>query len=236
MKKSSGDAFLVLGFEPSLDDGSLIESRRGNRWYKIEVKGREAHAGRAHAHGVNAAHELVQKLDLLQKLTDYGRDTTVSIASIRTPNDRYNIVCGEAEAKIDSRFGDFDESKRVHGQIVQILEKSLVSSPEDGAKAETSFTVEDDCPPVSPKGEAKLLISDYLNIVQKLEKRTIRSSRSNGSADCNYMNREGLIIIDGLGPTGGGLHSPDEFLQIESLETRSQALAEFLEKLTLPVV
>ena len=38
-KKLSGDSAMVLGFEPSLDNGSIIQSRRGNRWYHIKVEG-----------------------------------------------------------------------------------------------------------------------------------------------------------------------------------------------------
>lgn len=67
----SKDSFMVLGFEPALEDGSIIDSRRGDRWYKITVKGKEAHAGRAHKQGINACHELAIKIDQLQNLTNY---------------------------------------------------------------------------------------------------------------------------------------------------------------------
>ena len=43
-KSLSKDAALVLGFEPGLSNGSIVHSRRGNRWYTIKVIGREAHA------------------------------------------------------------------------------------------------------------------------------------------------------------------------------------------------
>ena len=40
----ANDTLFALGFEPALSNGSIICKRRGNRWYEIEVTGREAHA------------------------------------------------------------------------------------------------------------------------------------------------------------------------------------------------
>lgn len=54
-KMFSQDSFLVLGFEPAFEDGSIIQSRRGNKWYKVQVTGKEAHAGRAFTEGANAS-------------------------------------------------------------------------------------------------------------------------------------------------------------------------------------
>lgn len=100
----AGDTWLVLGFEPSLENGSIVESRRGNRWYHIKVHGKEAHSGRAHKDGVNACHELATKITRISALTNYKKDVTVSIGHMNGGQEKYNIVCGQAEAKIDTRF------------------------------------------------------------------------------------------------------------------------------------
>ena len=102
-KKQSATSEIVLGFEPSLEDGSIVESRRGNRWYHIHVHGKEGHAGRDHKHGVNAAHELAFKMVQLHQLTDYNRNLTVSVGQI-SGGTKYNVICGNAEAKVDVRF------------------------------------------------------------------------------------------------------------------------------------
>ena len=59
---------LILGFEPSLSCGSIIHSRNGNRWYKVTIKGKAAHSGRAHKGHVNAAHDLCSKVVAFQNL------------------------------------------------------------------------------------------------------------------------------------------------------------------------
>lgn len=42
------------------------------------------------------------------------------------------------------------------------------------------------------------------------------------------MSRPGLMVIDGLGASGKGLHRSDEQIQLQSLETRSESLSRFL--------
>jgi glutamate carboxypeptidase len=62
LKEMSSGSFMALGFEPALDEGAIITGRKGVRWYQIDVKGRDAHAGRNHRFGVNAGVELAGKI------------------------------------------------------------------------------------------------------------------------------------------------------------------------------
>lgn len=227
-RKFSKDSIMVLGFEPALSDGSIIESRRGNRWYHIKVEGKEAHAGRAHKQGVNACHELAMKIDKLQKITDYNKDVTVSIGHIEGGKDKFNIVCGFAEAKIDVRASSFTAFDETHKKIDAILKSSLVKSQDGSEPTKTTYSIADDCPPFSVTNTSKPWLQKYLTILKSVEGKEVKSNKSGGAADSNYMSREGLIIIDGLGAKGDGLHTKDETLTISSLKTRSMALAQFL--------
>ncbi len=222
------DSIMVLGFEPSLDNGSIIESRRGNRWYHIEVEGKEGHAGRAHRQGINAGHELAIKLDELQRLTDYKKDVTVSISSLSGGTDKYNVICGHAEAKIDARFSERKAGDKLHAKIVNILKKVNVRSADGKKPSKTKFRVDNDCPAFSTSSQSVPLIKEYLAIVKKIEGKGVKSEPSGGAADANGMSRDGLIIIDGLGASGGGMHTLQEFVKVSSLYTRAEALAQFL--------
>lgn len=226
----SKDSFMVLGFEPALEDGSIIESRRGNRWYHIKITGQEGHAGRAHKESINACHELSIKTDKIQQLTDYNKDLTASIGHLEGGKDKFNIVCGFAEAKIDVRASDFKTFSDTHQKILGILNTNFVKSHTTQATTKTSFTIADDCPPFSATAASKPWIETYLSIVKEIEGKEISAKKSGGAADTNYMSRKGLIIIDGLGAIGSGLHTDKETLLISSLKTRSQALSLFLEK------
>lgn len=227
-KKISLESDLILGFEPALDDGNIIDTRRGGKWYSIRTEGREAHAGREYKFGINAAHELVAKLNEIQKLTDYKNDVTVSIGALQAGKDKFNIVCGEALAKIDVRFGNEKSGQRLHKKILSILDRSFVQSKSDKKKAKTSYTLEDDCPVFEKNSTSEPYIKKYCEVIRSIEDRKIKSVTGGGSSDCNYLSRPGLAILDGLGPFGGGMHTHHEWLNPKSLETRSRALAEFL--------
>lgn len=228
LKEFSKDSKVVLGFEPSLEDGSIIESRRGNRWYLVKITGREAHAGRGHKTGINACHELASKIAKLRKLTNYRKDVTLSVGHIEGGKDKYNIVCGHAKAKIDTRFSTIKDGKKLDKKIRRILDKPITCAASDKQCAQTTIKIIDDAPPFSLTRVSKKYVKKYLSLVSKIENKEITAKKSGGAADTNYLSREGLAVIDGLGAVGGKIHTKDEFIDLSSLNTRSKALSEFL--------
>ena len=50
-----------------------------------------------------------------------------------------------------------------------------------------------------------------------------------GVADANFMADAGLVTIDTLGPKGGNLHRPDEYVILPSIIERAQLLCHFLQ-------
>jgi glutamate carboxypeptidase len=54
---------------------------------------------------------------------------------------------------------------------------------------------------------------------------------SGGVSDGNKLAAAGLPVIDTLGPRGGGLHSAEEFLLLDSLTERAKLTALLLMKL-----
>lgn len=234
--KISKDTEIALGFEPALDDGSIINGRWGNRWYHIIVEGRKAHAGRAHEYGANAAHELAIKLDKLQRLTNYQKMQTVSIGSIEGGDKKFNVVCDHAEGRIDVRFPNTKIRDLLDKKIFEILNKTEIHSFKGHVPTSTKAFLENDCPPFAPNASSDIFASHHLKILATLEKRhktpklNKRASTkiSKGASDLNIMSRPGLIALDGLGAWGGKMHSNEEFIFLDSLHTRSQALSEIL--------
>ena len=227
-REFSQDSFMVLGFEPALSDGSIIEGRRGNRWYMLETLGREAHAGRGHKDGINACHDLAIKIAQLSKLTDYKRNVTLSVGRMEGGKDKFNIVCGNARVKIDTRFSALSDANHLDKKLRAISSRKDVCSALDKKCATTTVKIVDDAPPFSRTKISEKYIGQYASIIGRIEKKEIAAKISGGAADTNYMSREGLIIIDGLGARGGNIHTDREFVEVESLESRSRALAEFL--------
>lgn len=229
-KAYSKDSRLVLGFEPCLEDGSIIDSRRGNIWYQIKVVGREAHAGRSHKTGINACWDLAKKLDKVSQLTDYKKDITVSIGHIEGGKDKFNVVCGEASAKIDVRFSKIEDQEQIHKKIMNLLNTSYVSSQSDSKPTETFIEIVDNVSPFSASSEAVEKINEIRKSIKKYENLEVHSMQSGGSADSNNFARPGLPIIDGLGACGGKMHTNEEFIILSSLKTRSEVLIDLLKK------
>ncbi len=223
------DAVMALGFEPALDNGSVIRSRRGNRWYRISVKGVEAHAGRSRGEHVNAAHELAIKIAKLHKLNDPRNDIAVNVGRFEGGRDRYNVICGFAEAKLDTRFATFQGRDGLHKKIGMILSKQTVYNRDRTVGPEVTYEICDDCPPFSSTRRSRALVRDLVNIVNDIEGAGIEAEMAGGAGDVNYMSDRSSVVIDGLGPVGGRMHTEEEFIRLPSLASRALALSRFIE-------
>ncbi|MBL7687606.1 MAG: M20/M25/M40 family metallo-hydrolase [Bdellovibrionaceae bacterium] len=214
----------VLGFEPALEDGSIITSRRGNRWYNIHIQGIEAHAGRCRGEELNAAHEaatlitsLVNEVQKLKKQqgTPPGEGLSLHVGHIEGGRGKHNIVCGEVHIKLDTRFSSFHERDLIHHLVIDTLAKINRST----------FEIVDDCPPFDSDAQYGDVITQLLVTLSESEGRSIQAVKAGGAGDVNHMSRPGLFIMDGLGPVGGRMHTVEEYIELESLGTRITALS-----------
>lgn len=227
-RELGADTAVAFGLEPALDNGSIIHQRRGNRWYDIEVTGREAHAGRSYGEHANAAHDLASKLTDLAQLTNYRKHISVNVGHIEGGKQRHNIICGRALAKLDVRFPSQDTRDSLHRKIEKILSQPREISVDGKYRTETKFEIVDDCPPFSLTRKSRRMAREYAALISRLEDRKVHSQPAGGAGDVNYLATRDNFVLDGLGPVGGEMHTSHEFVRTPSLKTRSQALAGFL--------
>lgn len=221
----------VFGLEPAPHNGSLIGARNGNRWYQINIQGRSAHAGRFDEPFVNAAHHAGEFIGKLHSLNDIENKLKVNIGSLSSGHDRYNVTCDQVGLKIDTRFPCFNSRNQLHDKLTSFLIDSQIECYYSKAKCQTSWVIEDDCPPlpqsfsfdVPPKE-----IQSYLGTVKQIEDRHIRIEHSGGAADINYFYHPQAYFIDGLGPITQFMHTKNERTWLPSLITRSMALSNLL--------
>lgn len=206
----------VFGLEPAYH-GGIVEGRKGNVWYEISVAGKESHAGANHEKGVNACDILANKIDQLRKLTDYKRNVTVSVGRMEGGQDKYNIVCGWAKAKLDTRVPSPAARSQLNSKIEAILKDPRIS-----------FKIVDETAPMALDPATKPYIKKYLDLIEKYEGKRPSSYFTGGVGDVNHFARPGLPILDGLGPVGEDLHTPQENIVLGSLVTRAKVLTEFL--------
>lgn len=213
----SKSSWLVLGLEPGYDDYGIVHGRKGNIWYEIDVTGKESHAGRDHESGVNACSILAAKMLEINKLTNYKQNVTTSFGRIEGGQDKFNIVCGWAKGKVDVRVPDLASGKKIKEKIAKILKDPRIT-----------FKIIDETPAFNMNKESAAVIKKYLKAIEDVEGKKVISHHSGGVGDVNHFSREGIIIMDGLGPVGGGAHTEQEFLDLKTIETRSKILTQFL--------
>lgn len=217
-RELSEQSDLVIGLEPAYRKG-IVEGRKGNVWFEIEVTGKEAHAGVNHRLGVNACNLLAKKMVELEKLTDYPKNVTVSVGRIEGGQDKYNIVCGWAKAKMDSRVPDAAARDRLVKAVGRILKDPAIR-----------FKITDETVPMAARPLSRPWTQKVLEWIRQEEGGSPEAHISGGVGDVNHYAREGLVVMDGLGPVGDHMHTPEEFIDLRTIPTRARVLARLLEE------
>lgn len=221
------NAHMVLGFEPAYGKGDLISSRNGNKWYQLHINGKSFHSGRAHKTHINAAHDLCRIVAFLTGEVAKHDEITMNVGEIRGGHS-FNTICGDVYAKIDTRFKCFDGLNKVKKIFEADLNPFIRECLVENIRPEFSLEVHDFCPPLEYSNHSFTEIDLYLKSIQQIEDRHVTHIHCGGAADINHFWHPDQRGFDGLGAVGGNLHRVDEFVYIDSLETRALAFLEFL--------
>ncbi len=57
---------------------------------------------------------------------------------------------------------------------------------------------------------------------------TVKGASTGGASDASFVAAEGIPVLDGLGPIGGLDHSPDEYIELDSIVPRTALLAKLI--------
>ena len=215
---------IILGLEPADTSGNIISSRSGNRWYKLRVNGKSAHSGRFGESHINASHELANIITKFSRLNNEAQKIRVNVGSIQTQFKTFNTICGQSEAKIDVRFSCLEDREIIHKEFLNILNSPKQMCPYTGEKVTSFYSIEDDCPPLSSTSRNDSLLNSIKESIRIIEGKKIESIHSGGAADINYLMNEFNLGVDGLGPSGGRLHTRKEYIWADSLINRSKVI------------
>src|SRR5205807_212687 len=91
-----------------------------------------------------------------------------------------------------------------------------------GSSAKLEISAEFD--PLVASEESKRLYALYAGCARDLGQE-VREEFAGGCADSGFAASVGAPTICGVGPIGGRAHSPDEYLEVDSIIPRAQALA-----------
>jgi glutamate carboxypeptidase len=210
------DAVFVL--EPAHGPwGSLKTARKGVGEAEIIVHGRASHAGLAPEQGVNAVHELARQITRIEKWNDARRGITVN-ADIIEGGTRSNVIAERARAVLDLRALHSADMRRIENRL-RALRPIL-----PGARLEVRGGF--DRPPLERKSSARLFArAKSLAWQMGLP---LGECIAGGGSDGNFTAALGVPTLDGLGAVGGGAHSADEHILINTMPARAALLAALL--------
>jgi len=212
IERSARGKLAALTYEPALPDGTLAGARGGTGNFSIVVRGRSAHAGRNPEDGRNAlvataalavrlAAAAVPGLTVNPARIDGGGPNNVvpDLAVLRVNfRPRHAEAIATAQAALDQAAAaiaaEHDVQVAVHGSF------NRPPKPVDTGAARLFALVE--------RCGADLGL-------------TIARRDTGGVCDGNNIAAAGVPVIDTMGVRGGAIHSPDEYLLVDSLAERA---------------
>jgi glutamate carboxypeptidase len=203
----------ALTYEPSaLPDGTLAGARPGSGNFSILIEGRSAHAGRNPEDGRNA---IVAAADLTLRLVKArGAGLSVNPARIEggSPN---NVVPDRAILRVNMR--PQIEADQVRAQSALDAAVAMVGAEHD-VRLHVHGSFARPPKPLDTKAQKlfELVRTCGADLGQEIGWRA-----SGGVCDGNNIAACGVPVVDTMGVRGGAIHSPDEYLLVDSLSERA---------------
>ena len=204
-------------YEPSaLPDGTLAGARPGSGNFSLVVTGRSAHAGRNPEHGRNA---VLAAAELALRLAESKRaGLAVNPAKIDGGGPG-NVVPDHAILRINMRPATSADQQRAQAALEEAV-------AEVAAKRDVRIDIHGGWgrppKPLDP-GSEKLL--GLVRACGADLGQTIGWRDTGGVCDGNNIAACGVPVVDTMGVRGGAIHSPDEYLIVESLAERARLSA-----------
>jgi glutamate carboxypeptidase len=215
IEEHARDARAALVLEPA--SGSSVKvARKGVAQWRLEVKGRAAHAGLEPQKGVNAAVELAHQIRRLEDLARPGDGTTLTVTTMAAGS-AANVVPESAWCTLDARMWSVEEAERLDRELTAL-------QPElPGAVLEVTGGL----------GRAPL----ERRVTETLYRRLVElgfpvgAAEVGGASDGNFTGAVGTPTLDGLGAVGGGAHARNEHVIVAEMPRRAEMVARLVEDL-----
>jgi glutamate carboxypeptidase len=202
---------------PNAEEGVVVR-RKAAGTLRAVATGRSAQSGSAPDAGANALLALAHAAIVVSRLHAPNEPDRLSVVpTIVHSGQAFNVVPAAGELIFDMRADSSDVFRRV---------RDAVPDEVDGV------TVEARMERVWPGMNSREATAGLLERASARLGRPIVGVARGGASDASHFAPSIPLTVDGLGPRGGGAHTPDEFVLAESLAQRAQvALAVAVEVL-----
>src|SRR3954466_3471673 len=211
-------ARVCFNSEPGRARGAAVTGRKGGVFMRFEITGKAAHSGANFEVGISAINELAHKTLALSALSDPKAGITLNVGVV-SGGQTVNTVAPWAKGEVDLRFITPEQRADTFAKVEAIMAKSFVP----GTSAKLEITGE--FVPLVETAEGKALYEHYAASLKALGETETTALFTGGCADSGFASATGTPTICAVGPVGGRAHSPDEYMEIETLVPRAKALA-----------
>lgn len=209
----------IFCLEPGRPNGEVVIGRKGVMNPSITVKGKAAHAGVDPEKGASAIVELAKKICDFQELTNLNKGILCNIGVIGGGTG-LAVIPDNAYAKLNIRFNEMEDGERLLLAVREIAAKQYVPG--------TETTLHDDYFVYLPFVTTEKVCHLH-TIVQEQGRELglpeIEGIFTGGGSDVAWAAKTGSAAIDGMGATGGLMHSDQEWMSVQGLFDRTKLLA-----------
>lgn len=195
----------------------ITRGRKGGIFLKASIIGRAAHSGAHYDRGRSAILDLAQKVAPLHALTNLDAGLSVNVGLIGG-GQTVNTIAPSAWAEIDLRYISSDQREPLIDAVRRIVETPGV----DGTTG--SLSIMGEFLPLTETAESRTLLDIYSTAANSFGVE-VTAEFTGGCADSGLTAAVGCPTLCSIGPTGGGGHTPEEFVVMDSLLPTAQTLA-----------
>jgi glutamate carboxypeptidase len=189
-------------------DEGVVVRRKAAGTLKIVATGRASHSGSAPDQGRNALLALARTAHAVAGLHDPGGPEQLSaVPTVMRAGDAFNIVPAAGELTFDLRARRLDAFEDVLAAVAAELDGVALT-----ARMERRW----------PGMDSMAVTEALIARASRRLGRTIAGVPRGGASDASHFAEAIPLTVDGLGPRGGGAHTPEEFVLVSSLRRRAE--------------
>lgn len=192
---------------PNGEEGVVVK-RKAAGTLRVIAHGRAAHSGSAPDKGANALLALAAAAEAVAVRHDPGGpDRLTVVPTILNSGDAFNVVPATGELFCDMRADRLEAFAPV-----------LAALPGEVGGARLEAELHRSWPGMDAREATAPLLAEA---TERLGRPIVARERG-GASDASHLATVVPLTIDGLGPRGGGAHTPEEWVLAETLTSRAE--------------
>jgi glutamate carboxypeptidase len=196
------------GYQTPAGEEGIVVRRKAAGTLLVDARGRAAHSGSAPDQGRNALLALARVADRVAGFHDPGGPDQLSVVpTVMHSGEAFNVVPARAELICDMRARDLEAFEPVLAGVPPELDE---------------VTLETRMGRAWPGMDAEAATAGLLEAAAARMGRPIVGVPRGGASDASHFAQAIPMTVDGLGPRGGGAHTPEEFVLRDALRTRAE--------------